>query len=460
MFVKFDPTLGTTSNQLRCYNFMRVITEVATAAAGSTPVVRPMTAANTFDTNIDLITSVIANNEAGGWQTSPRFDEQNAIKGHNLDNVGYTDTNFNNRLYRADFWRDSGKAQLPYLKFTVQPQVYSTWTSYPYVDIIHGAHTDKQYDKVSGYVPTTDTGNGGGYGYASVNLTGTAQDGTRATYHNIRPAETGVGANPWGQSANVSRSEWWLAVTAQYFILIQPWTSMTYFGLRSTNAWEDSYDDNPPIVGFNTPLWPWQRASTTTSSWQTFVGKKHWAWMKIKDGSNAVRAQPYLCRRSHTGDNINYISHTMQYNEWVTNDVSSYIRVSGDGHGQPLFRLAANRNDAWRTRESSDDTTDSPSQGWRYWPTVDTNTGAAVPCAIPVNMRLGIHTNDTTLPARTWWNEGGRLPGFFKSLSGSDAWMNDYYTPGTTITVDGEPYYPLVTGPDTRYRDMFLIRAR
>jgi hypothetical protein len=75
-------------------------------------------------------------------------------------------------------------------------------------------------------------------------------------------------------------------------------------------------------------------------------------------------------------------------------------------------------------------------------------------------MRLGIHTNDTTLPARTWWNEGGRLPGFFKSLSGSDAWMNDYYTPGTTITVDGEPYYPLVTGPDTRYRDMFLIRAR
>ena len=460
MFVKFDPTLGTTSNQLRCYNFMRVITEVATAAAGSTPVVRPMTAANTFDTNIDLITSVIANDEAGGWQTSPRFDDQNAIKGHNLDNVGYTDANFNNRLYRADFWRDSGKAQLPYLKFTVQPQVYSTWTSYPYVDIIHGAHTDKQYDKVSGYVPTTDTANGGGYGYASVNLTGTAQDGTRAAWHNIRPAETGVGANPWGQSANVSRSEWWLAVTAQYFILIQPWTSMTYFGLRSTNAWEDSYDDNPPIVGFNTPLWPWQRASTTTTSWQTFVGKKHWAWMKIKDGSNAVRAQPYLCRRSHTGDSINFISHTMQYNEWTTKDASSYIRVSGDGHGQPLFRLCANLNSAWRTRESSDDTTDSPSQGWRYWPTVDTNTGAAVPCAIPVNMRLGIHTNDATLPARTWWNEGGRLPGFFKSLSGSDAWMNDYYTPGTTITVDGEPYYPLVTGPDTRYRDMFLIRAR
>ncbi len=162
MFVKFNPTLGTANTQLRCFNFMRIITEVATAAAGSTPVVRPMTAQNTFDDNVNLITEVISNAEAGGWQTSPRFDEQNAIKGHNLDTVGYTEANFNNRLYRADLWRDSGKAQLPYLKFTVLPQVFSTWTSYPYMDIIHGAHTDKQYDKVVGYVPTVDVGNGGG----------------------------------------------------------------------------------------------------------------------------------------------------------------------------------------------------------------------------------------------------------------------------------------------------------
>lgn len=461
MFVKFNPTLGTTNNQLRCFNFMRIITAIATAAAGSTPVVRPMTAQNTFDENINLITEIISNAEAGSWQTSPKFDAQNAIKGHNLDETGYTEANFNNRLYRADFWRDSGKAQLPYLKFTVLNQIFSTWTSFPYMDIIHGAHTDKQYDNVTGYVPTVDVGNGGGYGYASVNLTGVYHDGTRAPWHSIRPADTGPGANPWGQSANVERSDWWLAVTAGYFILIQPYHAITYFGLRSTNAWEDSYDDNPPIAAFNTPLWPWQRGYTTAASWPTFTSKKMWAWWRTKDGNDSVRAQPLLSRRSNSVDSINPICQTYQYPEWISSDADSYNRISGDGHGSPFFRLMATMNIAWRMRDQgADDTTNLPTLGYRYWATVDPNTGASVPCAVPIYMRLGVNTNDATIPARTWMNEGGKLPGIYKSLSGSDAYMLKYYTPGETLTVDGEPYYPIISGPDVRYRDMFLIRAR
>ena len=463
MFVKFNPTLGTANTSLRCYNFMRIITAVATAEAGSTPVVRPMTAAGVFNNSLNCITEVISNAEAGGWQTSPKFNPSNAIKGHNLDDAGYTDANFNNRIYRADFWRNSGKAQLPFLKFSVVPQVYSTWSSYPYIDIIHGAHVDKQYDEVVGYVPNVDTGTGGGYGYASVNLTGVGQDTTRATFHSIRPAETGPGTNPWGQPAPNERSDWWLAVTGNYFILIQPFHSITYFGLRSTFPWENNYDDNPPIVGFHTPTWPWQRATTTAASWETFTTKKMWAWWRLKDGDNNVRAQPYMSWRSNPGDTVNYVTSTITNPEWVTNDITSYRKISSDGHGSPLFRLMAADHPslrAWRMRESNADSTDMPSYGYRYWPVTDVNTGALVPCAVPIFMRLSVNTNDPTIPARTWWNEGGKLPGIFKGLSGPNTWMESYFTPGETLTVDNEPYYPIVSGPDLRFRDMFLIRAR
>jgi hypothetical protein len=57
-----------------------------------------------------------------------------------------------------------------------------------------------------------------------------------------------------------------------------------------------------------------------------------------------------------------------------------------------------------------------------------------------------------------YFNQGGRCLGIFKSLSGSDAFMNNFYTPGQNFVVDGENYYPVLTGSDSLYRDMFLIR--
>jgi hypothetical protein len=49
-------------------------------------------------------------------------------------------------------------------------------------------------------------------------------------------------------------------------------------------------------------------------------------------------------------------------------------------------------------------------------------------------------------------------PGIYRSLAGSDAFMNQFYTAGTTYVVGTENYYPYTVGTNTGYKDMFLIR--
>jgi hypothetical protein len=435
MLVKFDPTLGTTNASLRAYNFMRIITAVATASANSTPVVPPMTSQNTFNNSLNCITEVIANGEGGGWQVSGTND----TNGHNLPDTTYTDANLNNKIYRADFFKPSGKAQYPYLKFTVTPQLMTAgaWTSYPYMDIIAGAHVDTRYNAIAGYVPV-GTGINGNNGLASVNLTSTENTTTQLPAHGVRPSETAIGTG----SAGLPRNEWILAVTENYFILIQPWTSITYFGLRTTQPWELGYDDNPPIVGWHTPTWSW----TTLTN----MPKKLMAFWRLRDGTGTIRPQPYLSFYQSLTENFNYVTVNQFDSQFVSNEVISIRKITGDGRTSPLFNLRANRANYTSTPIGSN--------GICYWPTTDPATGVQVPCAVPINMQLGIVENTVTNQSQMYFNQGGRCLGIFKSLSGSDVFMNNFYTPGQNFVVDGENYYPVITGSDSVFRDMFLIR--
>ena len=431
MLIKFDPTIGTTTASLRAYNFMRIITAAATAAVNSTPVVRPMTSQNTFNNSLNCITEVIANSEGGGWQVSGTND----TNGHNLPDSTYTDSNLQNRVYRADFFRASGKTQYPYLKFTVTPQESATWTSHPYMDVVAGAHVDTKYKAVSGFQSSTSNDNN--FGLASANL-------TRGPYsnmpgHGIRPNETGVGTG----TASQSRNEWILAVTENYFILIQPWTSITYFGLRTTQPWETGYDDNPPIVGWHTPTWSWTGSAST-------MPKKMMAFWRLRDGTGAIRPQPYLSFNQRHSITENPVTMTHSTAQFVTSEASSIFRITGDGRSAPLFNLKANLSNFSPPHSST--------QGTNYWPTTDPATGVQVPCAVPINMQLGVTELTTTDQSQMYFNQGGRCLGIFKSLSGSDAFMNNFYTPGQNFVVDGENYYPVLTGSSTTNRDMFLIR--
>jgi len=479
MFVRFNPTLGTSTAALRAYNFMRVITAIATSSAGSTPVVNPLTSANTYDTNINLITEVIGNSVGGGWNISLPGEAGNVA--HNLPDATYADTGITGRTYRADFWRASGKASYPYIKFTVLPQVQDTWNTYPYLDIIYGIHTDTRFNFVAGYAPSG--GAGGGTATTGRNLTAPNNNATAWAAHGIRPnqAETSQG------TALISFQDWFLASTPDYFILIHPGFSITYFGVRELNLWEQQYADNPPIVAFHTPLRAYAGANV--------MPRKMMAWWRLKDGAGEVRAAPFLSfyqdlaetkdgsnpagAAATTGWQRNTVTTTYHDVEYSVSEASAITRISGDPFGGPLFRLKGLRDSYSRLIGNSFVPADirnpsfnqggvNPSNsgpfsiittfgptGPNYPPIVDPNTGILVPPAYPVFMMISVTSNTIS---QAYFNQGGMLPGFYKSLSGSDEFMERYYNPGQNFVIDNEDWYPVTTGIDTLYRDLFLIK--
>jgi hypothetical protein len=482
MFVKFNPTLGTATAALRAYNFMRVITSVATASANSTPSVNPLTAAGTYDTNFDLITEVLGNTEAGGWAISEREVGETENTAHNLPDAEYADAGITGRTYRADFWRASGKATYPYIKFTVAPQVQGTWTSAPYMDIIYGIHTDTRYNFVAGYAPSG--GSGGGTATTAVNLTAPASGSL--TSGGVRPNETGTGQG----TALIDHTEWYLASTADYFILIHPGFSITYFGVRELNLWEQQYSDNPPIVGFHTPINIYASAGT--------LPRKMVAWWRLKDGAGDVRIAPFLSFYQDlaitkdgsnpagapftSGWQRNNVITTHQTVTYSTSEASSVSRISGDPFGGPLFRLKAMKDSYSRIIGNTfipfftarpnpqggpyPNAPHAPTQafnlvafndatGPNYPPIVDPNTGILVPPAYPIFMMISITSNTIS---EAYFNQGGMLPGLYKSISGSDEFMERYYNPGQNFSIDNEDWYPVTTGSDTLYRDLFLVR--
>jgi hypothetical protein len=94
-------------------------------------------------------------------------------------------------------------------------------------------------------------------------------------------------------------------------------------------------------------------------------------------------------------------------------------------------------------------------------PSTDSSTGANVPPAYPI---VGSHIGATINNSQAnpilgiAANTGMVLPGIYRSLAGSDAFMNQFYTAGTTYVVGTENYYPYTVGLNTSFKDLFLIR--
>jgi hypothetical protein len=444
-----------------------------------------LVSAGTYDTNFNLITEVIGNSVAGGWNISVREEGETNNTAHNLPDAEYADTGITTRAYRADFWRTSGKATYPYIKFTVAPQVQDTWTTYPFMDIIYGIHTDTRYNFAAGYAPSG--GSGGGTATTGRNLTAPINNATGYAAHGIRPNQTETSQG----TALIDFTEWYLACTADYFVLIHPGFSITYFGIRELNLWEQPYSDNPPIVAFHTPL----RAYATNYA----LPRKMMAWWRLKDGAGDVRIAPFLSfyqdiDRTFDGSNPNGIplttgwqrnNVTTTYTDVVysTSEASAISRISGDPFGGPLFRLKGLQvnysrfiGNTWipvfgyaRPAPQGGPIQNGPiapqhgfniattfgSTGPNYPPIVDPNTGILVPPAYPISMMISITSNTIS---QAYFNQGGLLPGLYKSLSGSDEFMERYYNPGQNFVIDNEDWYPVTTGTDTLYRDLFLVR--
>jgi hypothetical protein len=199
---------------------------------------------------------------------------------------------------------------------------------------------------------------------------------------------------------------------------------LSFAGYRETQGWEDNFNDNPPVFGCST-----NHVAGFPNS--TF------AWMRtLKNDGTFNTAGRYYANNAYGnynsygggGYSTNYL--TFQASNGGTSDTGT-ARMNGVVAG-PLFSLT--------------------SQGSNivYAPAVDSSTGTLVPCAYPIN--IATYGNGT-------FSIGGALKGVYKSLS-NGGWytMSNFYTPGATYTINGDPYYPVLFG-NGQY-DLFLLRYK
>jgi hypothetical protein len=281
--------------------------------------------------------------------------------------------------------------------------------------------------------------------------------------------------------------------------LIHPGFSITYFGIRELNLWEQPYSDNPPIVGFHTPIRAYAGAAV--------LPRKMMAWWRLKNGAGEVRIAPFMSFYQDISNTTfgsgsggvpltagwqrNVVTNTYQDIVYSTSEASAIARISGDPFGGPLFRVKGLRDSYTRmigngfvlvpynsnftphpngtqcnNQVAINNNPNAPGSAFNiitsydsvgpiYPPIVDPNTGILVPPAYPINMMISISSNNIN---EAYFNQGGLLYGLYKSLSGADEFMERYYNPGQNFVIDNEDWYPVVTGTDTLYRDMFLIR--
>jgi hypothetical protein len=429
MLCKINATVGgATDEKARAINFLRAIQAICTAPAGSTPSVASVTtptASPVIGTNgsADVITAVISNTEAGGWTASA---STNITSNYN---TSYSDN------YIVDLYRDSGKATYPYrkLSFRTNPmQLFSeSYTSYPVIGVSHGYNTstDASGNYLLGRSSWYDTD---AYGVTNRYKFDVNYYNENGGSHGFRPAA----------------GEWLIASTDRYFIAMSGTLGSTgnpgmmmYVGLRTTNGWEDQYDDNPPLAslvydgtqnygspaGSNASMWA--RTMQTTGVVNSLP-----AWYRMNNPAAAtVNQQPQSYGVGFdpltSYNSYNWNAGTLLQNGQFLwgNEMQTPMLPGGIG----IMRSKARDNIAMTG------------------PVSDPVTGTLVPPAFPISFaRYKQNSN----------NSGGNAIGLYKSMGGTDAFMQQYYTPGQTFVVNSEAYYAYAIGNDTAYRDLFLVR--
>jgi hypothetical protein len=426
MLCKINPTLGgATDEKARAINFLRAIQAICTASAGSTPSVASITTPTASPVigiagSVNVITEVISNTEAGGWTTSASTD---ITSNYNASSSS---------PYTLDFYRDSGKATYPYrkLSFRTNPVYgFTSYSSYPTIGVSHGYNTAT--DATGNYLLSTNWTDTSAYGVTNKYRFDVNYWNDNGTNNGFKP---GAG-------------EWLIASTERYFIAMSGGLGSTgkpgmmmYVGLRTTNAWEDQYDDNPPLAsviydgsvnyqgssGSNASMWA--RTMQTTGAVNSLP-----AWYRIMNISNAFSGQVQTY-----GINIDplsgYNNQGVAFNTIATNAEYCW----GNEMQVPMLPGAFG---LMRSKHRVDSVMTGPVS--------DPVTGTMVPPAFPITFaRYKQNSN----------NSGGNAIGLYKSMGGSDSFMQQYYTPGQTFVVNNEAYYAYAIGNIATYRDLFLIR--
>jgi hypothetical protein len=241
--------------------------------------------------------------------------------------------------------------------------------------------------------------------------------------------------------------EYLIASTERYFIAMSGGIGngngcLMYIGLRTTNAWEDQYDDNIPWVSLT------YDGTDAYSSASAGVGYK--AYMRTMQTTGTVNSSPFWFGgeiRSHNS----YAQPVSEGTSLIASDPLSGWGSSGSSWSG--YQMNETYNFAFSLQVPILPYGMMRSKYRNNYGFVgavaDPLTGTMVPPAYPLNCARNVQNSH---------NSGGTLIGIYKSLSGTDTFMQQYYTPGQTFVVNSEVYYPYAIGNDTNYRDLFLIR--
>ena len=476
MIVTFRPTINTSADYTACYlNFLRCVTSIATAAAGTTTLtVNPYTASNTIDTTKNCIISIDANTEAGGWTTSASHNVPSS--GNNTPATYTALASAAAFLYKADFYNASTKATYPYKKLCFHTYNDNTdatsgnyWASYN----LSGYYLNTKYSRTnitanvlnnmlitfgcSSTTDWTDTKFAPGTGTASGYINDMSTTRTSWTLNEACHFQDTSNTRYNTNSLNYTDTtvEYHMAVTADYCIIWESkivdtyaagyfttstsgnggdtpgrWNwgrfgSIYYMGLRETQAWENSQPDNVPWV-----CWQYMAENSSTGSgYSVFPANGVAAFMNTVNNSMVVQT-PAKVYRTYNRDNVqNFFStQTTASTVYATGYANSYKEID-----TPLFWTKKMQNISGNAGQNL------------YTPVYDTVTGLQVPPAYPIKISR-CYSGD--------FNAGGACRGIYKSLSMPYATMKQVWqAPNQTFTIGSDTYLPFCL--DT---DMWLVR--
>lgn len=455
MLVKINPTLGSnTDPRNRIYNIMRAVKAVATANAGTTPTCNVISGpTGTFEAN-QMIT-VIDNTEAGGWSV----DASNTACG----NIGDSYNSSLSNTYLLNLYSDSGKATYPYKVFGLRTNPNypfgSNFTYYPVMTAYYGCSNTTVWGKDS-------YANGS---YISGNSATTVMlydpNGQWSQFSNTQLGSPSQSTSYYTTPLHYSHGEFYMAATSDYLIFSQANSYLMYCGVRETQGWEDSFSDNPPVVGFfyqrlNHPqtIMGFTKFLTTSNTTPTASNLAHMKIITFGDSPSSWTNNSYHPYHIITGEfrstSVSYYYNTRS----AVRMNAQYYSDIGQNWPAPLFYGMSHSD--WH-RQNSYLQGNWSQLGAVYAPVYDSATQTLVPPAIPIVYSY----------YGTRFNPGGRIKGLLKSLGGNLGYINQYASTDQdfNITINGntEPYRTIFVagttyGPNTQYgmTDMFLIRKK
>jgi hypothetical protein len=484
MIVTFRPTINNTSDYTACYlNFLRCVTAIATASAGTTSLtVNPYTASNTIDTSTNCIRSIDANTEAGGWTTSA---SHNVPSSGNNTPAAYTAlASAAAFLYKADFYNASTKATYPYKKLCfhsyndntdTQGNNWATNYNPSYGSITQkytrSAITATRFNNVlitfgcSSTTDWTDTKFPPGTGTAAGYINDVATQRTSWTLNEFAHwnMDNQYRGNKFTLNYTDTTVEYHMAVTADYCVIWESkivdtyaagyfttatngngdgggafrtdggrFGSIFYMGLRETQAWENSQPDNVPWVC-------WHYLADTEGNGSVYNGmfpqNNVSAFMNTINNSMIVQTPAKIYRSVNKDYTYNVFFSTVQdraltaYSTSYNVGYQAYIKELDT----PLFV----------TKRMSNTTTNTGNN--LYTPVYDAVTGLQVPPAYPIKISRNYNGD---------FNSGGACRGIYKSLSMPYATIKQVWQAGNqTFTIGTDTYLPFCL--DT---DMWLVR--